>query len=113
MDVYSSLSLPELAEMAASMYGDLVKGVVDVERRVIVLDAELHVDEEQFLLESGSRQEDLWGINLYPEDFGTDDFVEFDSMINIRPAQNNRSRSVMDPAMREAILEIVTEVVHG
>ena len=113
MDIYSSISLASLTEMADRIYGELVKGVVDVKKRIIALDAELHVDEEQLLLENGSSQADLWGINLYPEDFGTDDFVEFDSMINIRPAQGNRSRSVEDPETRETIWSIVAEVVHG
>ena len=107
------ISIEELGQMAESMYGELVKAVVDVEKRTLVVDAGLHVDEEQFLLESGSRQNDLWGINLYPDSFGEDDFIEFDSMMNIRPAQGNRSRSVDDPATRAAILEIVGEIVHG
>jgi len=63
--------------------------------------------------ESGSRQSDLWGINLYPDSFGDEDFVEFDSMINIRPAQGNRSRSVDDATIRSLILDIVGEIVHA
>ena len=108
-----SIGIGELGEMAENMYGELVKAVVDVERRVMVVDAGLHVDEEQYLLENGSAQADLWGINLYPDSFGEDDFVEFDSMINIRPAQGNRSRSVDDAAIRSLILEIVGEIVHA
>ncbi len=99
--------------MADNMYGELVKAVVDIRKRLLVVDAGLHADEEQFLLEAGSAQEDLWGINLYPDDYGTDDFVEFDSMINIRPAQGNRSRSVEDADTRAMILELVGEIVHG
>mgnify|MGYP001585071664 CR=1 FL=1 len=72
---------------------------------------ELHADEEALLLEQGSRQQDLWGINFYPEKNG-DGFVEFDSMINIRPSQNNRSRSVEDAATREKILAIVHQLVQ-
>lgn len=112
MQVLGLISVDELRQMAQNMYGDLVKAVVDVERRLVVVDAPMHVDEEQFLLEDGSSQCDLWGINLYPEDFGTDDFVEFDSMINIRPAQNNRSRGVEDEEIQNIIREIVSEVVH-
>ena len=99
--------------MADNMYGELVKAVVDIRKRLLVVDAGLHADDEQFLLEAGSAQEDLWGINLYPDDYGTDDFVEFDSMINIRPAQGNRSRSVEDADTRAMILELVGEIVHG
>ena len=107
------IELAELEEMAENMFGDLVKAVVDIEKRVMAVDAGLHVDEEQMLLESGSAQHDLWGINLYPDSYGEDDFVEFDSMINIRPAQGNRSRSVEDAGMRATIIQIVEEIVHG
>ena len=89
----------------------LVKGVVDVMRRLLVVDAGLHSDEELLLLEQGSNQDDLWGINLWPEHYGTEDFVEFDSMINIRPGQNNRSRSVEDTGIQQLICEIVAEKV--
>ncbi len=99
------VSRNELSAMAQSGFGDMVKGVVDVNRGIAAIDAELHSDLEAMLLEDGSRQEDLWGINLYPDE--TDDFIEFDSLINIRPLQNNRSRGVNDPVVREKITEIV------
>jgi hypothetical protein len=92
--------------MAESTFGDMVKAVVDVERDPLVVDGELHADEEQMLLADGSRQENLWGINLYPTIEG-DDWVEFDSMFNLRPAQGNRSRGVDDPELRRRILEVV------
>jgi hypothetical protein len=107
-----SISISELTEMAQNMYGDLVKAVVDIEQRRMVVDAEMHSDEESYLLETGSSQDNLWGINLYPDSFGDNDFVEFDSMINIRPKQDNRSRSVEDPEIQKIIIEIVGEFVH-
>lgn len=113
MKQVTSISVSELERMSENMYGELVKAVVGVGRRAMVVDAGLYADEEQYLLEHGSRQTDPWGINLYPEDYGTEDFIEFDSMINIRPAQGNRSRSVDDPAIREAIQDIVGEIVHA
>jgi len=109
----ASISINELQEMSLKMSEPLVKGVVDVSLRKLVIDAGLHSDEELFLLEQGSRQEDLWGINLWPEYYGTPDFIEFDSMINIRPAQNNRSRGVEDEAIQQLIITIVGEKVHG
>lgn len=109
--IESSLPLKELQEMAETMYGTMVKGVVDIRNNRLVLDAEMHVDEEQFLLEKGSLQNDLWGINLHPEKYGTDEFIEFDSMINIRPSLNNRSRSVEDPELRENIINIVSLLI--
>lgn len=99
--------------MAEKMYGNLVKAVVDVNSKAFVVDAELHVDEEQYLLERGSKQQDLWGINLYPSKFGQGDFIEFDSMINIRPRQQNMSRAVEDESMRKKIVDIVNEIVKA
>ncbi|WP_165052590.1 DUF5674 family protein [Adlercreutzia sp. ZJ176] len=113
MKLAEAITIEELRLMAQSMYDELVKAVVDVEEGLLVVDAPMHVDEEQFLLERGSLQENLWGINLYPDDYGTDDFVEFDSMINIRPAQNNRSRGVDDEALQVRIRDIVDGVVNG
>ncbi len=99
--------------MAQARFGDMVKGVVDVERRVMALGAELHADEEAYLLARGSVQAALWGINLYPDGFGGEGWLEFDSMINVRPSQNNRSRSVQDPAIQEKIQQIVAELVRA
>ena len=72
---------------------------------------ELHADEEATLIQDGSSQVDLWGINLYPEE--TEGWVEFDSMINVRPAQNNRSRSVEDTELRARILQLIDRLVIG
>jgi hypothetical protein len=104
------IPLSEIEAMAHEGFGDLVKAVVDVSRRIMAVGGELHADEEALLLEHGSAQKDLWGINLYPEISGSDR-VEFDSMINIRPAQGNRSRSVDDPTLREQILDIVAALL--
>jgi hypothetical protein len=103
----SPISLSELKVMAEGRFGNLVKAVVDVERKIMAVDGELHADEEALLLENGSLQEDLWGINIYPELEGPDR-IEFDSVINIRPSQGNRSRGVDDPAIRERIVQAVT-----
>jgi len=84
----------------------MVKAVVDVERRIMAVDGELHADEEAILLENGSRQENLWGINIYPELEGSDR-IEFDSVINIRPSQGNRSRGVDNTIVREKIVQVV------
>jgi hypothetical protein len=109
--VTTSISIAALRAMAEQGFGDLVKAVVDIGRGVMVVGAEMHADEESLLLDAGSRQEDLWGVNLYPEQFGTSDFIEFDSMINLRPRQGNRSRSVEDPAVRQVIIALVERLV--
>lgn len=107
MEIISEpLAIDKLMQMAKNMFGNLVKAVVDVDRGLLAVDAELHSDLEALLLESGSRQKSLWGINLYPEIQG-DEYIEFDSMINMRPSQGNRSRGVEDEATRKKIIEIV------
>jgi len=108
--IEEKITIGELDEMAKNMFGNLVKAVVDIEKGILAVDAELHADLEALLLENGSKQKDLWGINIYPELSG-DDFVEFDSMINLRPSQGNRSRGVENPDIREKIIEIVDKVV--
>ncbi len=108
--IKTTLKVDELKQMAAATFGNLVKAVIDVERELIAVDAELHSDLEALLLEDGSKQKNLWGINLYTEIQG-DDFVEFDSMINMRPSQGNRSRGVENEEMRGRIIKIVTKKV--
>lgn len=100
----------ELNAMLPGYFGDMVKAVVDVQKVIIGLNAELHADIERALLLQGSEQSDLWGINLYPEMQG-EDFIEFDSLINIRPHQGNRSRDVQDPAVREQIIKVVNTLI--
>lgn len=109
--VDTTISITELSNMAEKMYGNLIKAVVDLQKGILVVDAEMHADEEQYLLDSGSKQNDLWGINLYPSKFGTDDFIEFESMINIRPRQQNMSRGVEDPKIRKLIIELIDKKI--
>jgi hypothetical protein len=106
------VSRAELASLAEEGYGDMVKAVVDVERGMIAIGGELHSDEESALLDDGSEQRDLWGINLYPSETG-EGMIEFDSMINVRPSQGNRSRDVEDEAAREMIRTVVARWVVG
>ena len=105
--ITGEVTLPQLLRMAADTFGNFVKAVVDVDRELLALEAELHSDLEAALLEDGSKQKNLWGINLYPE-MQADAFIEFDSMINLRPSQDNKSRGVEDPETRKKIIAIVT-----
>ena len=109
MKIITETLLPgELKQMAVATFGNLVKAVVDVDRDVIAVDAELHADLEAFLLEDGSKQKNLWGINLYPE-IQVDGFIEFDSMINMRPSQGNRSRGIENEETRKKIIAVVAK----
>ncbi len=104
------ISLAEIESIARNQFGDMVKAVIDVERGIMAIGGELHSDEEAELLGDGSAQEYRWGVNRYPG-ISSEDWVEFDSMINIRPGQGNRSRGVDDPETRKAIMTVVHRLV--
>ena len=106
----SPIRRSELAALAEAGFGEMVKAVVDVRRGVMAIGGELQSDEEAALLDDGSDQKDLWGINLYPEEVGNE-MIEYDSMINVRPSQGNRSREVEDETTRDAIRAIVARLV--
>ena len=108
--VDKTISIEELKDLSQRMFGGLVKVVVDIKKETMVIDSAMHADEEKILLDRGSHQDDLWGINLYPELTG-DDFIEFDSMINLRPRLNNFSRSIEDEKIRDKIIEIVNKLI--
>lgn len=109
--VLRPITRARLHELAQAGFGDMIKAVVDCGRRVMVVGGELHADEEQWLLEDGSQQADLWGINLYPAEI-SEDWIEFDSMINVRPSQGNPSRGVENPETQRLIRSIVAELVQ-
>jgi uncharacterized protein DUF5674 len=109
--ISTPISTQSLADMAAASFGDMVKAVVDINRNLLALGGGLHADEEAALIEQGSAQQDLWGINIYPEK-PRSERIEFDSMINIRPRMGNRSRGVDDAGVRQLIIEIVDSLIQ-
>lgn len=104
------ISLQTLSRLAKNRFGNLVKAVVDIRLGIMAIDADLHADEEAELLAHGSHQSDLWGINIYPELSG-DEFIEFDSMINLRPSSGNTTRGVDDSATQQTIRSVVKKLI--
>jgi hypothetical protein len=100
----------ELARLTGLFFENMVKYVVDVELRIAAVGGELHADAEQLLLAAGSRQADLWGANYYPGK-GREECIEYTSLINIRPAQENRSMLIADPGIRERVREITFDLI--
>lgn len=101
----------ELAEIASEGFGDMVKAVVDVEQEIMAVGGELHADEEVELTDQeSSKRENTWGINLYPKK-SNDDWIEFNSMVNLKPHYGNLSRDVESPEIREKIKETVSKLV--
>jgi hypothetical protein len=109
--IRENVAFSEVSKMAELQFGEMIKAVVDVDRKIMALGGDLHADGEALLLEDGSKQENLWGINLYPGK-SREEWIEFDSMINIRPSQGNRSRGVENERIRALIEEILGRIVQ-
>lgn len=104
------ISRPDLRRVVEAGFGDMVKYVVDVERRVIAIGGQLHADAEHVLLDRGSRPGDLWGANYYPGR-GREGCIECTSLINIRPARGNPGMEVADDRIRDLVRSITFELV--
>ena len=105
------ITLSKLNKIAKQRFGNMVKAVVDIDKETMAIDGELHADEEALLIENGSKQNNLWGINLYPE-LKEKDFIEFDSMINLKPSTGNMTRGVDNPKIRKKITKLVGKLIQ-
>jgi hypothetical protein len=108
--IQSKITRQEMTEKFLTYFETMTKAVVDIKKEIIAIDADMHSDLEAALIETGSCQEDLWGINLYPSKFD-DEFIEYTSLINIRPKQNNPSMEVLDSELKGKIKTIVDQWV--
>lgn len=108
--VEHSIAPLELRRLVDLYFGDMVKIVVDVRRRVAAVGGELHADAEQVLLSQGSAQADLWGANYYPGQ-GAEGCIEYTALINIRPSQGNRSMEIEDAETRRSVRDITHALV--
>lgn len=109
--IKNPITREELKHIASERFGDFAKAVVDVEQGIMAIGGELHADEEVALVEQeNSQREYTWGINLYPEKTG-DYFIEYDSMVNIKPAFGNRTRNVDNQEIRECVKKVVEKLV--
>jgi len=108
--VEKNIDIKELIRIGEEGFGEMVKAVVDIEKEIMAIGGELHADEEAILLSSGSKQEHLWGINLYPQK-KDEEFIQFDSVINLKPSQGNRSRGIENPEIQKRVKEIVERFI--
>jgi|SRR3989338_7684377 len=109
--IETPITKAELKKIAEERFGDLVKGAVDIEQGIMALGGEFHMDESNFLHEQrGSKSDDVWGINLYPDKSG-DDMIEYDSVINLKPALGNRTRGADNAEIQEKIKKIVKKLI--
>ena len=110
--ISDKITIEEIKSMTETLFGSMVKAVVDIEKEIMAIDGELHSDEEAMLLENGSSQDNLWGINIYP-DLPINERIEFDSMINLKPRLGNRTRNVDDPFVRDKITKIINMLIKN
>lgn len=108
--VRDKITKKELEELAKEFYVEMVKGMADIEKGIIALGGEWHMDANEVLIEDGSRQENLWGFNIYlnkPEE----EMLEYNSLVNIRPKQGNRSMEIKNKEIKNKIFKIVNNLV--
>lgn len=106
------IRLEDIWKQKESAFDEMLKAVADVQNNILAVDAEMHSDLEAALLENGSHQENLWGLNIYPmKEKNGNDFIEFTSFINIRPSRDNPSMEVLDPIIRGRIKSLVQHLL--
>lgn len=109
--ISESISKEEILRKYNHFFKNMIKAVVDLKKEIIALDAELHADLEELLIENGSRQEDLWGINLYPEK-PFEERIEYTALINVRPSQGNPGMEVENAKIKKKIEEMVSKLIN-
>lgn len=93
----------EEIEKLQEKFDTYIKTVIDVERKICSAGADRHFESERMLLERGSRQEDLWGGGI---DLETK-VIDCNSLINIRPQQQNTSNEIQDPETRKMFEDVM------
>ena len=86
-----------------AQFGDFIKIVVDLEKKILAIGCELHIDCAEELIQKSSISKNLWGANAYM----SDKRIDFVSLINIRPSENNRSMEIQDPGVKDRVAAII------
>jgi hypothetical protein len=108
--IKDKLSKEELKKIAKENFGEMVKAMVDIDKKIFAVGGELHADAMEKLVEDGSDANNIWGINIYP-DKSESEWIEFNSLMNIRPGQNNFSLEVENPEIREKIIKTIKDLI--
>ncbi len=98
----------QLEEMLQE-WGVFIKIAVDIEREILAGGSNKHYQCEQELLEDGSRQRDIWGSDWNPYE----QTIFFESIINIRPSENNRNMEIQSKEIRNRVTEITVRLLGG
>lgn len=105
-----AVSIDTIKEIAEKWHGGMAKGVADIKLGILALGGEWHMDANNLLIENGSKQENLWGFNIYPNE-KNGEILEYISLINIRPAQGNTDMEIQDAVLRRKIKKLVQKLI--
>lgn len=108
--ITDAITRAQALEIGKEFYGDMVKGVADIEKGIIALGGEYHMDAANILVEHGSEGKDLWGFNVYPNVTDTN-WIEYTSLINIRPDKNNRGMLIESQEIRDRVRGIIEKLI--
>ena len=110
--VEDNISVDELMELSKETYYPMIKGVVDIKNEVIAFGGEYHMDANNVLLEQGYSQNNIWGFNVYlNKNDDRESWIEYMSLINIRPLQNNLDMEIQDQTIKDSIKNIVNKKI--
>ena len=110
--IKEKITKQELENIVEENYGDMFKAVVDIKKEIMAIGGEFHSDASFILVEQeGSNQEDVWGINIYPEK-EKNEWLEFNSLVNIKPLKNNRDVEIESEEIKDKIKNIVNRLVE-
>lgn len=109
-DEHHILEFKELCQLLGDPYNSMIKFAVDIETEKVIFGGEMHADAERVLLENGSLQKNIWGANIYPER-EKPDWLEYTSLINIRPTQDNLSMEIFSNEIKNKINAIINKVI--
>jgi len=106
--VLSRKATPEEFQQAREVYSDYIKTVIDIEKNILAVGGEFHIDCEEILIERGSKLENLYGGGYR---VSTKE-VEYMAMSNFKPALNKLTYEIMDPLIREKLRRLTKEYLE-
>lgn len=95
-------------KQAREIYTDYIKTVVDIERNIIAVGGEFHIDCEEVLLKQGSKLENLFGGGYR---VSTKE-VEYMAMSNYKPNFGKVTYEIMDPIVREKVYKLTKDYLE-
>ncbi|TSD02519.1 MAG: hypothetical protein Athens071424_41 [Parcubacteria group bacterium Athens0714_24] len=108
MIIKEKISKEEFDKLFNAFYGTVLKMTVDIEKNILSAGCEFHIEcSEELVEKESSEQKNLWGANLYRKDMS----IDYNSLINIKPMENNRSMEIQDSAIKQRVEKIIKDLL--